>query len=274
MWLYHYPLVVFTCTAILQISIFTPCSSFTPRVSQLHENHLRESILLGSGNNGMRIGTRMRAERKMTSSPTSSPGPPDATSELPEEDIFGSEFMDKSTSLPSSPSQSDESSTSSSLNLLDDPKDSSFYLRKNKDGVGYTKEVKRNLKPEDRAAVMSGYDQMRASFIEDSIFVSVVGLSVVWWFGTFKDAVSFGVGTVLGAFYAILLSSYVEKLGTDERTSTGNLRFVPVVLLIAIYGKNKEYVNIIPELLGFSCYQVGSFLQAFNEDAYSSDGKK
>ena len=203
--------------------------------------------------------------------------PPDVSNSS-DDDIFGSEFRGSSTSSPltssdTSISSSSSTSTTSSppLSAARDPEDVSFYLRKNRDGIGYKTEMKRKLKPEERAQIMRGYDQMRASFIEDSIFVSVIGLSVVLWFGTFKDAISFGIGAILGGFYAVLLSSYVEKLGNNERNTTGNLRFAPVILLIAIYSRNKDVVNIIPELLGFSCYQIGSLLQAFNENAYGHD---
>lgn len=60
----------------------------------------------------------------------------------------------------------------------------------------------------------------------------------------------------------------MEKIGSNEKNTLGNLRFAPVILLIAVYSKNKEYVSIIPELLGFSSYQIGSLLQIFNEGAY------
>ena len=253
---------------------FTP-AAFASSTSRLfpQRQHQRQHVHYSGGSinnygrklNGSEHNSRQR--RKMT---IFSSAPTDAGADsVDEEDIFGSEFRN----MPP-PSTTDDSSIStipSSLaSVVDDPEDISFYLRKSKDGVGYKQEVNRILKPEGRAQVMKGYDQMRASFIEDSIFVSVMGLSLVLWFGTFKDAVSFGIGAVLGGFYAVLLSSYVEKLGNNERNTTGNLRFAPVILLIAIYSKNKEYVNFIPELLGFSCYQIGSLLQAFNEDAYEN----
>ena len=48
----------------------------------------------------------------------------------------------------------------------------------------------------------------------------------------------------------------------------GNIRFLPVILLILVYSKNKDTVHIIPELIGFFTYQLGSLLQIFNEDLY------
>jgi hypothetical protein len=77
---------------------------------------------------------------------------------------------------------------------------------------------------------------------------------------------------MLGLMYAALLGRYVESIGSDGRSGggggAGSARFAPVILLIAIYGKNKETVSIIPELLGFFGYQLGSFLQIFNENLY------
>jgi hypothetical protein len=131
-----------------------------------------------------------------------------------------------------------------------------------------SKKDTKTISPEKRQKILRGYDNMRASFIIDSIFVSLVGFCAIWYLGTFKDAYSYGVGALLGASYAILLGKYVENLGKEQRSVGGNLRFAPVILLVLLYSKNKETISIIPEIFGFFSYQLGSFLQAFNEDAY------
>jgi hypothetical protein len=46
-----------------------------------------------------------------------------------------------------------------------------------------------------------------------------------------------------------------------------------VVLLILLYSKNKEYISIVPEILGFFTFQVASLLQIFNQDAYGESGE-
>ena len=38
-----------------------------------------------------------------------------------------------------------------------------------------------------------------------------------------------------------------------------------------LYSKNKETIAIIPEIIGFFSYQLGSFLQMFNTNAYGDD---
>jgi hypothetical protein len=168
----------------------------------------------------------------------------------------------------------------SNANVNDDIFGAEFNAIKNsqevtvlrKDKVGY-KEVKTKvLAAEKRQEVMSGYDNMRFSFVADSLFVAAIGLCATWYFGSYKDVVSYAIGAVLGGAYAVLLSSYVEKVGSEEKNTSGSLRFAPVILLIAVYSKNKEYVSIIPELLGFFSYQVGSLLQIFNQGAYESTG--
>ena len=126
---------------------------------------------------------------------------------------------------------------------------------------------------ENRAAVMKGYDNLRITFILDSIFISCIGLGLVMYFGTFKDSVSYTLGSLLGLSYVILLGRYVENLnsvgnGKTASSGAGGARFAPVILLVLLYGKNKETLSIIPELLGFFSYQIGSFLQIFNENAY------
>ena len=145
-----------------------------------------------------------------------------------------------------------------------------LILTKNKDGLGYKEEKLKQIDPLRRQKVMTGYDNMRSSFVVDSIFVSLLGLCATWSFGTYRDAISYGIGALLGGAYAVLLGSFVEKVGSEEKNTSGNLRFAPVILLIAVYSKNKEYVSILPELLGFFSYQIGSLLQIFNKGAYET----
>lgn len=156
------------------------------------------------------------------------------------EDIFGSEF----TLPPKSPEQE------------------KTYWRGNQQ---YTE-----ISPEKRGKVMSGYNNLRITFLLDNLFISALGLCLLWSFGTYKDAFSYGVGALLGTGYAALLARYVESLGSKSGGGAGGgaARFAPVVLLILLYSKNKEYISIVPEILGFFTFQVSSLLQIFNEDAY------
>jgi hypothetical protein len=115
------------------------------------------------------------------------------------------------------------------------------------------------------------YDKLRGTVLTDGIFLGLLGFSATWSLGTFKDASSFALGSGLGLLYTILLSQYVERIGSGERQSTAkdSLRFVPVILLIGLFGKFKLFISIVPELMGFfTTYQVASLLQAFNANAY------
>lgn len=126
------------------------------------------------------------------------------------------------------------------------------------------------ITPEKRGKVMKGYNNLRITFLLDNLFISALGLCLLWSFGTYKDAFSYGVGALLGTGYAALLARYVESLGSKSGGGAGGgaARFAPVVLLILLYSKNKDYISIVPEILGFFTFQVSSLLQIFNEDAY------
>ena len=39
------------------------------------------------------------------------------------------------------------------------------------------------------------------SLLGDSIFVSLIGLCLVWCCGTYKDATSYGIGAILGSTF-------------------------------------------------------------------------
>lgn len=125
--------------------------------------------------------------------------------------------------------------------------------------------------PTRRAKEREMYSNVKVTFILDSVFVSLLGLCLTWYFGTLVDSFSYGIGALLGLVYANLLSKFVENLGTAEKSVGGNARFVTVILLILVYAKNKETVHIIPELIGFFSYQVGSLLQIFNTNLYQDE---
>jgi hypothetical protein len=131
------------------------------------------------------------------------------------------------------------------------------------------------LSPKGREKAMDGYNNLRLTFLLDNLFISALGLCLIWGFGTFKDSFSYGIGSALGLGYATLLSRYVESLGEGGGGGGGGAaRFAPVLLLILLYSKNKEYISIIPEILGFFTFQIASLLQIFNEDAYGEESEK
>ena len=162
-------------------------------------------------------------------------------SEVVSDEIFGSEFKAVDSAAPA---------------------EEKTYWRGN---IQYTE-----ISPEKRGEIMKGYDNLRITFLLDNLFISVLGLCLLWSFGTYKDAFSYGVGSLLGLGYAALLARYVESLGSKSGGGAGGgaARFAPVVLLILLYSKNKEFISIVPEILGFFTFQVASLLQIFNEDAY------
>jgi hypothetical protein len=148
------------------------------------------------------------------------------------------------------------------------PEEEKTYWRGN---IQYTE-----ISAEKRGKVMKGYDNLRITFLLDNLFISALGLCLLWGFGTYKDAFSYGVGSLLGTGYAALLARYVESLGSKQGGGAGGgaARFAPVVLLILLYSKNKDYISIVPEIMGFFTFQVASLLQIFNEDAYGESEQK
>eukprot|EP01041_Mallomonas_annulata_P013497 gene13497-28627_t len=131
--------------------------------------------------------------------------------------------------------------------------------------------VKKAVAPEKVFKSKDEYERLRVTFLFDSVYVSLLGLCLAWFFGTYKDAFSYGVGSLLGLGYAILLGRYVQSIGTGSGGVGGPARFAPVFLLVLLYSKNKETISIIPEIIGFFSYQLGSLLQIFNTNAYGED---
>jgi hypothetical protein len=124
------------------------------------------------------------------------------------------------------------------------------------------------IDPNRRNELMQPFYDLRLQLLADNVYMFALGFFGVWYFGAMKDVFSYGVGGILGIIYSFLLGRYVEDLGEQNRGG-GNARFVPVILLIAIYAKFKTEINILPEILGFFSYKVAPFLRAF--DTRSSD---
>lgn len=178
--------------------------------------------------------------------------------ETSKDDIFGAEFR-----LPELVSEAKQSDTIDS--------DLGYQEQLYWKGKAY---VKKNIVQQKSAKNKEEYETLRQSFLFDSIYVSLLGLCVAWLFGTYKDAFSYGVGSILGAAYAILLSKYVRSIGTGAGGADGAARFAPVFLLVILYSKNKDSISIIPEIIGFFSYQLGSLLQIFNSNAYGSEDEE
>lgn len=125
--------------------------------------------------------------------------------------------------------------------------------------------LKRGFKGEDTLTT-NEYKQTQMKLLVDNLWISTIGFSLVWYAFDYKTSLSFGVGCFLGNFYLLLLSRYVEGLGSGagDVGKGGSARFALVILLVLIAGKFKNDINLIPELIGFSIYQLTTLLQAFD----------
>lgn len=116
------------------------------------------------------------------------------------DNVFGSEFIVEKVKIGT------EAAATTIVNEDSIPDETVIYSK------GQRKVYPKRLSSEKRAEVMKGYDNLRTTFIFDSVFLSVLGLCATWYIGSFKDAFSYGIGAALGLSYAFLLSRYVEKL--------------------------------------------------------------
>lgn len=109
------------------------------------------------------------------------------------------------------------------------------------------------------------YAVRKFQLLFDSIWLSAIGLALCWAAFSLQTSVSYGLGAVLGFGYITLLGRTVEAMGTaGPGAGVGQARFAMVILLVLIAGKYRDFVQVIPALVGFSTYQIASFLQAFD----------
>ena len=111
------------------------------------------------------------------------------------------------------------------------------------------------------------FERRRNEVVGDHLFLGSLLIAAGWHFLPVKVLESYGVGVLFGGAYLYLLGRYVGSLGEAtldgaKEGGIGQARFAVVGLLIAIAGKQREYLDFIPLLLGFFSYQLATLLQA------------
>ncbi|CAM9893116.1 unnamed protein product [Ascophyllum nodosum] len=114
------------------------------------------------------------------------------------------------------------------------------------------------------------FQKRKWRLIGDNVFLGLLGTSGAWC-ASVKAAASFGLGATLGTAYIVLLSRFVESLGsTDESggisSGGGSARLVLAVLLVLIVSKNKETFELVPAVAGFLGYQISGLVQGIYTD--------
>ena len=84
--------------------------------------------------------------------------------------IFGSEFVSINTQIVKPTIQQEE-------------QDATITFKKG-ERIVYPK----RLPTEKRNEIMKGFQNAKVTFLVDSIFVSLIGICLTWYFGTFKDS--------------------------------------------------------------------------------------
>lgn len=121
--------------------------------------------------------------------------------------------------------------------------------------------------PAIRAREKAKYEMQKYRLIGDNIFLTLLVGSGVWGFFSFKTAVSFGLGGLMGTMYLILLGRFVESLGSEEGGGGGGpARLGLAVALVLICSKNREVLEVAPAIAGFFMYQASTLLQALYVD--------
>jgi hypothetical protein len=173
----------FCCSALLILSVLSiqfeqiSCFQNVVRICRAtcHSNQIMQSTALRLIQRKENSHLKLRALSQISDD-----------SEVVNDEIFGSEFKAVDSAAPS---------------------EEKTYWRGN---IQYTE-----ISPEKRGKIMKGYDNLRISFLLDNLFISVLGLCLLWSFGTYKDAFSYGVGSLLGLGYAALLEEELEVVQLD-----------------------------------------------------------
>lgn len=124
-------------------------------------------------------------------------------------------------------------------------------------------------------AGLSQYTVTRNRLLSDTVFLGVLGVCGTWGLGTFKDVQSFAVGVVGSLAYVYLLSRSVDRMADAAKQSgmSGGdalqpARIAILVLLVIASAKNREYLSVLPVLLGFFIYKVATLVPLLTGEAF------
>ena len=100
------------------------------------------------------------------------------------------------------------------------------------------------------------YERNRDVVVGDHFFLGALVSAALWRFASLKAVESYALGVAFGGAYLYLLARYVGSIGEAtldgaKEGGIGQARFAIVGLLVAIAGKNRDYVDFIPLLVGF-----------------------
>ena len=59
------------------------------------------------------------------------------------------------------------------------------------------------------------YAERKLQLLIDNLWISTLGLALVWAFGSYEASLSYGLGAMLGFGYITLLGRFVEAMGTS-----------------------------------------------------------
>jgi len=131
-----------------------------------------------------------------------------------------------------------------------------------------SKFIDEETRKKDEISRGKSYAARKFQLLFDSLWLSALGLALCWTAFSFEASVSYGLGALLGFGYITLLGRTVEAIGTVgvPGAGVGQARFAMVILLVLLAGKYRDTIQVIPAIIGFSTYQVASFLQAFDRE--------
>jgi|EP00624_Nannochloropsis_granulata_P004493 hypothetical protein len=128
--------------------------------------------------------------------------------------------------------------------------------------------IDEEARKKDEISRGKSYAARKFQLLFDSLWLSALGLALCWAAFSFEASVSYGLGALLGFGYITLLGRTVEAIGTVgvPGAGVGQARFALVILLVLLAGKYRDTIQVIPAIIGFSTYQIASFLQAFERE--------
>jgi len=121
----------------------------------------------------------------------------------------------------------------------------------------------------DEQIAMDNYNKLRLQLILDTVTLGAVGCLGIYASGALRTSLSFGVGVVGSTAYVFLLSRSVDKLAAAARQGQrsgdilGGARLLLLGVCILFVVKNREYLDVLPAMLGFFTYKICTLFPVF-----------
>lgn len=138
------------------------------------------------------------------------------------------------------------------------------------DPMGYYETKRARERFELKGQANEEYGLYQGQLLQDHAFLTLLSSALVWSLFNLRTFASYLVGAAGGLFFLYLLGKQAAGIGAETEEQANRLPppVVAPLLAMAITIKQKEYLDVVPAIIGLSSYLVSVVYQIVYPDGY------